>query len=124
MKKNVLIVDDTLFMRTMLREIIQNSNGFSVAGEAATGREAIEKFTTLRPDVVTMDIVMPDMDGIEAMKKIFEIDPSAKVVMCSVLGQESLVIESIIHGARDFIVKPVNREKVLNILEGIFQDGK
>jgi len=124
MKKNVLIVDDTLFMRRMLREIIEGSGRFSISGEAENGKDAVTKFLQLHPDLVMMDIVMPDMDGLEAMKKIFEIDRSASVVMCSVLGQESIVIESIMQGAKDFIVKPFTKEKVLQTLQGVFQDGQ
>ncbi len=122
MKKNVLIVDDALFMRRMLAEIIESSDQFSVSGEADNGKAAVEMFSQLRPDVVTMDIVMPEMDGIETMKQILKINPAAKIVMCSVLGQESLVIESILIGAHDFIVKPFTRERVLNTLQSIFQE--
>ena len=118
MKSRILIVDDTLFMRSMLKDILKESKNFDVVGEAESGKQAIDKYLELQPDMVTMDIVMPDMNGIDAMKKIFEIDPEANIVMCSVLGQESLVMESVLSGARDFIIKPFTKEKVLNILHG------
>lgn len=122
MRNQVLIVDDALFMRTMLKEILEHSHQFAVAGEAESGRQAIEKYRELRPDLVTMDIVMPDMNGVDAMKKILEIDPHANIIMCSVLGQESLVIESILSGAKDFIVKPFTKDKVLKILLGVLHN--
>ncbi len=118
MKSRILIVDDTLFMRSMLKDILKESKNFDVVGEAESGKQAIDKYLELQPDMVTMDIVMPDMNGIDAMKKIFEIDPEANIVMCSVLGQESLVMESVLSGARDFIIKPFTKEKVLKILHG------
>lgn len=118
MKSRILIVDDTLFMRSMLKEILQESKNFTVAGEAESGRQAIDKYIELKPDAVTMDIVMPDMNGIDVTKKILEIDPEANIVLCSVPGQESLVVESVLAGARDFIIKPFTREKVLKILHG------
>ena len=111
MKSRILIVDDTLFMRSMLKDILKESKNFDVVGEAESGKQAIDKYLELQPDMVTMDIVMPDMNGIDAMKKIFEIDPEANIVMCSVLGQESLVMESVLSGARDFIIKPFTKEK-------------
>jgi two-component system, chemotaxis family, chemotaxis protein CheY len=115
----VLIVDDAMFMRSMIKDILTNSGKFEVIGEAANGQEAIDFFKTKQPDVITMDIVMPVMDGIEATKEILKINPSAKVVMVSALGQEPLVIESIAAGARDFIVKPFSPEKVLKVLEQV-----
>lgn len=119
MKKHVLIVDDALFMRSMLKDILEHSNQFTIAGEAESGKQAIEKYVELKPDLVTMDIVMPEMNGIDAMKKIFDIDPDANIVMCSVLGQEPLVMESVLAGAKDFIVKPFTKDKVLKILHGV-----
>lgn len=124
MKSHVLIVDDALFMRSMLKEILEQSKQFVVVGEAESGKHAIEQYVALKPDIVTMDIVMPDMNGIDTMKKIFDIDPEANIVMCSVLGQESLVMESVLAGARDFIVKPFTKEKVLKILQGAFRQKK
>ena len=115
----VLVVDDALFMRGMIREILGRSGGFEVVGEAGDGFEAIERYRELRPDLVTMDIVMPRMDGIDAAREIVRLDPGATIVMCSSLGQESLVIESLGAGARDFIVKPFSTEKVLHVLRGM-----
>jgi two-component system, chemotaxis family, chemotaxis protein CheY len=109
----ILIADDAAFMRVMIRNILTR-NGHEVVGEAANGDEAVERYAELRPDVVTMDITMPDKDGIEALKEIIAVDPAAKVVMCSALGQEAKVIESIRSGAKDFVVKPFHHERVLN----------
>ena len=119
MATRVLIVDDTLFMRSMIREILTGSGRFEVVGEAGNGREAVERYRESEPDLVTMDIVMPEMDGIEATKAILREHPEARVVMCSALGQEALVIESIAAGAKDFIVKPFSAEKVLDVLESV-----
>ena len=116
MSHKVFIVDDALFMRNMLRNIFTKSNfEFEIVGEAENGLEAIEKYPQLKPDLITMDIVMPEVNGIEAVKKIIQIDQSAKIIMCSALGQESLVIEALEAGAKDFIVKPFKPEKVLEI---------
>ena len=116
MPTRVLIVDDALFMRTMLRNIFVES-GFEVVGEAGNGNDAVEKYRALRPDLTTMDIVMPDKNGIEALKEIIAHDPTAKVVMCSALGQESLIIEALEAGARDFIVKPFKPAKVVEVAQ-------
>jgi two-component system chemotaxis response regulator CheY len=113
----VLIVDDALFMRSMIRDILINTGRFEVVGEAANGREAVQRYSELKPDLVTMDIVMPDLDGIEATRQIIGRNPEATIVMCSALGQEALVIESIAAGARDFIVKPFTPEKVIRVLD-------
>jgi len=115
----VLVVDDAVFMRSMIREILTRTGRFEILAEAANGQEAVERFKELRPDLVTMDIVMPEMDGIEATRQILRIDPSATIVICSALGQEALVIESIAAGARDFIVKPFAPDKVLAVLETV-----
>ena len=116
MATRVLVVDDALYMRTMIRDILSGTGGYEVVGEASNGREAVERFVELEPDLVTMDIVMPELDGIEATREILDRDPSATIIMCSALGQEALVIESIAAGARDFIVKPFTPEKVLRKL--------
>jgi two-component system chemotaxis response regulator CheY len=108
----VLIVDDAAFMRMMLKDIL-SKNGYEVVGEAENGQVGIDKFRELRPDLVTMDITMPELDGISAVKKIKEIDVNSKVVMCSAMGQQSMVIDAIQAGARDFIVKPFQPERVL-----------
>lgn len=118
MAKRVLIVDDAIFMRDMIRDIF-TSAGFEVAGEAANGVEALEKYKELKPDLVTMDIVMPQKNGIDATREIVRSDPAAKVVMCSALGQEALVMEAIESGASDFIVKPFKNEDVLAIVHKV-----
>ena len=117
MSHRVLIVDDAAFMRTMIADIVKRDEAFEVVGQASTGAEAVERYRELKPDLVTMDIVMPEMDGIEATRQIMEEDPEARIVMCSALGQEALVIESIAAGARDFIIKPFTAEKVLQVLQ-------
>lgn len=111
----VLIVDDALFMRNMLRDIFTKDADFEVAGEAGNGAEAVEKYAELQPDLVTMDIVMPLKSGIEALQEIVAENASAKVVMCSALGQESLIVEAVSAGAKDFIVKPFQESKVLEV---------
>lgn len=111
----ILIVDDAAFMRMMLKDIL-SKNGFEIAGEAENGQMAIDKYNELKPDVVTMDITMPDVDGIQALKQIKASDPSAKVVMCSAMGQQTMVLEAIQNGARDFIVKPFQADRVLEAI--------
>jgi len=111
----VLIVDDAAFMRMMIKDIL-TKNGFEVVGEAENGVKAVEKFQELRPDLTTMDITMPEMDGITAVKQIKKIDPNAKVIMCSAMGQQAMVIEAIQSGARDFIVKPFQPDRVLEAI--------
>ena len=107
----ILIVDDAAFMRMMLRDIL-TKNGFEVVGEAVNGVDGVAKYKELSPDVVTMDITMPEMDGLAALKEIKKVDPSARVLMCSAMGQQAMVIEAIQNGARDFIVKPFQAERV------------
>jgi two-component system chemotaxis response regulator CheY len=119
MSNRVLIVDDALFMRSMIKDILVNAGDFEVAGEASNGREAVQRYEEIKPSLVTMDIVMPEMDGIEATKEIMQRDPKAVVVMCSALGQEALVIESLAAGAKDFIVKPFSAERVLKVIRSI-----
>ncbi len=111
----VLIADDASFMRQMIREIIE-PEGYEVVGEATNGIEAVEQFEELSPDVVTMDIVMPKRSGIDAVKSILASHPDAQVVMCSALGQETLVMEALQAGAKDFIVKPFKPDIVLETL--------
>jgi len=118
MPTRVLIVDDALFMRTMLRNIFVES-GFEVVGEAGNGNDAVEKYRALRPDLTTMDIVMPEKNGIEALKSIMAFDARARVVMCSALGQESLIIEALEAGAQDFIVKPFKPAKVVEVAQKV-----
>lgn len=111
MKGRVLIADDAAFMRQLIREHLENE-GFEIVGEAVDGLEAVEAYQKLSPDLVTMDIVMPRCSGIDAVKRIRELDPKARVVMCSALGQETLVAEAMSAGACDFIVKPFKAEAV------------
>ncbi len=108
----VLVVDDAAFMRMMVKDIL-SKNGYEVVGEAENGLKAIEKWQELKPDLTTMDITMPEMDGITAVKEIKKLDPSAKVIMCSAMGQQAMVVEAIQAGARDFIVKPFQPDRVL-----------
>jgi len=112
MGKGILIVDDASFMRMMIKDILTKS-GFEIAGEAENGLVAIEKYKELRPELVIMDITMPEMDGIQAVKEIKSLDPNAKIIMCSAMGQQAMVIEAIQAGARDFIVKPFQKERVI-----------
>jgi len=116
MANRILIVDDAAFMRMMIRDIL-TKNGFEVVGEAQDGMQAIEKFKDLQPDLVTMDITMPEMDGITALKEIRKIDPNAKVIMCSAMGQQAMVIDAIQAGAKDFIVKPFQADRVLDAIK-------
>jgi two-component system, chemotaxis family, chemotaxis protein CheY len=118
MLKTVLICDDAVFMRTMLADILTQA-GFAVVGQAKTGVEAVEKYREHKPDLVTMDIVMPDMGGIDAVKAITAEFPDAKILMCSAMGQQSLVIEAIQAGARDFIVKPFQPSRVLEAVQRV-----
>ena len=114
----VLIVDDAAFMRMMIKDILEK-NGFEVVGEASNGIVAVDLYKKEKPDVVTMDITMPDMDGIEAVKAIKEFDPAAKVIMCSAMGQQSMVMDAIKSGAKDFIVKPFQADRVLEAINKV-----
>lgn len=114
----ILVVDDAMFMRMMLKDIL-SKNGYEVVGEAANGREAIEKYIELRPDLVLLDITMPEMDGLEALKKIKMIEPKAKIIMCSAMGQQNMVIEAIQNGAIDFVVKPFQQDRVIESLRKV-----
>lgn len=108
----ILIVDDAAFMRMMIKDIL-SKNGFDVVGEAADGLQAVERYQELKPDLVTMDITMPEVDGIEALKRIRAIDSQARVIVCSAMGQQTMVIDAIQSGAKDFIVKPFQADRVL-----------
>lgn len=112
----ILIVDDAAFMRMMLRNILTN-NGFEVIGEATNGAEAYTQYQNLKPDLVTLDITMPEVDGLQALRKIKADYPSAKVIMCSAMGQQSMVIDAIQNGAKDFIVKPFQAERVIEAVK-------
>ena len=118
MAKNILICDDAAFMRMMIKDIL-TKNGYNIAGEAENGAKAVEKYAELKPDVVLMDITMPEMDGIEALKKIKASDPGASVIMCSAMGQQAMVIESIQSGAKDFIVKPFQADRVIEAVQKV-----
>ena len=115
MSARILIVDDAAFMRMMIKEIL-TKNGYTVVGEASDGAQALEKYKELKPDLVTMDITMPEMDGIQALKEIRANDTGAKVIMCSAMGQQAMVIDAIQAGARDFIVKPFQAERVIEAI--------
>ncbi|MFH0858921.1 MAG: response regulator [Candidatus Omnitrophota bacterium] len=111
----IMIVDDALFMRKMLGKALTEA-GHEISAEASNAKEAVEKYKKFKPDLVTMDIVMPlmeEMDGIGAVKEIIRIDPQAKILVCSVMGQQSLVVEAIRSGAKDFIIKPINTERLI-----------
>jgi two-component system chemotaxis response regulator CheY len=112
----ILIVDDAAFMRMMIKDIL-TKNGFKVCGEAENGAVAVDVYSDLKPDLVVMDITMPEMDGIEAVKKIKAKDSSAKIIMCSAMGQQAMVIDAIQAGARDFIVKPFQPERVVEAVK-------
>ena len=111
----VLVVDDAAFMRKMVSDAL-TGGGHEIVGEAANGAEAVQRFQELRPDVMTLDITMPEKDGLAALKEIIAVDPGAKVIMCSALGQESKVLESIKLGAKDFVVKPFQADRVLSAI--------
>lgn len=112
----ILVVDDAAFMRMMIKDIL-TKNGFEVVGEANDGAQAVEKYKELRPDLVTMDITMPEMDGISALKEIKKMDGGAKVIMCSAMGQQAMVIDAIQAGAKDFIVKPFQADRVIEAIK-------
>jgi len=109
---SIMIVDDAAFMRMMLKDIL-TKNGFSVVGEAENGAVAVEKYKELQPNLTIMDITMPEMDGLQAVKEIRKLDSKARVIMCSAMGQQSMVIEAIQSGAKDFVVKPFQAERVV-----------
>ena len=116
MAKRILITDDALFMRVTLKNIL-TQHGYEVVGEAENGAEAVKLYSELKPDLVTMDITMPEMDGIEALKQIRAADGNANVVMCTAMGQKGMVVEAIQAGAKDFIVKPFQPERVIEAVE-------
>jgi len=118
MAKNILICDDAAFMRMMIKDIL-TKNGYNVVAEAENGAKAVEKYDEAKPDLVLMDITMPEMDGIQALKKIKEKDPNAVVIMCSAMGQQAMVIDSIQSGARDFIVKPFQADRVIEAVKKV-----
>ena len=118
MNNTVLVCDDAVFMRTMIADILTQA-GLEVIGEAESGVQAVEKYKALKPDLVTMDIIMPEMGGIEAVREITSFDPQARVLMCSAMGQQSLVAEAIKAGAKDFVVKPFQPSRVLEAVQRV-----
>jgi len=116
MANGILIVDDAAFMRMMIKDVL-TKNGIEVIGEAENGAKAIEKYKELQPTLTIMDITMPEIDGIQAVKEIKKFDPSAKIIMCSAMGQQAMVIEAIQAGAKDFIVKPFQADRVIEAVK-------
>jgi two-component system chemotaxis response regulator CheY len=117
-KPKVLVVDDAIFMRRMIAEILVE-NGLEVVGEADNGSSAVERYKELKPDLVTMDIIMPEMNGIDAVRQIMVADSHAKIVMCSALGQQALVQEALSAGAKDFLIKPFNPSRVVEVVNKV-----
>lgn len=118
MTKRILIVDDAAFMRMMIKNIV-SKNGYEVVGEAENGQVAVELYKEHKPDLVTMDITMPEMNGIEGVKAIRSVDPNANIIMCSAMGQQAMVMEAIQAGAKDFIVKPFQQDRILQAMERV-----
>jgi two-component system, chemotaxis family, chemotaxis protein CheY len=116
MGKKLLIVDDAAFMRMVIKDIV-TKNGYEVVGEAQNGVEAVEMYAQFQPDLVTMDITMPEKDGITAVKEIMAMDSKARIIMCSAMGQQAMVMDAIKAGAKDFLVKPFKPERVLQAVE-------
>ncbi|MDK2896252.1 MAG: two-component system, chemotaxis family, chemotaxis protein CheY [Candidatus Atribacteria bacterium] len=120
MSGKILIVDDAAFMRMMLKDIL-SKNGYEVVAEASNGQEAVQKYEEFKPDLVTMDITMPEMDGIAAVKEIKKKNPQAKIIMCSAMGQQAMVVDAIQAGARDFIVKPFKPDRVIEAVKKVME---
>lgn len=118
MKARVLVVDDAIFMRKMISDILEG-NGMEIVGEADTGALGVEKYKELKPDLVTMDIIMPEMNGIDAVRQIMANDSQARIVMCSALGQQALVQDALTAGAKDFLIKPFNPSRVIEVVTKI-----
>ena len=118
MKARVLVVDDAIFMRKMISDILEGNN-MEVVGEADTGALAVEKYKELKPDLVMMDIIMPEMNGIDAVRQIMSSDSQARIVMCSALGQQALVQDAMTAGAKDFLIKPFNPSRVIEVVSKI-----
>jgi two-component system, chemotaxis family, chemotaxis protein CheY len=117
----ILIVDDASFMRMMLRNIL-TSHGYDIVGEAENGKVAIDAYQKFTPDITLIDLIMPEMGGIEAVKKIIEVDPKAKIIICSAMGQQALVVEAMQAGARDFIIKPFQPTGVVEAIQKVEQE--
>ena len=122
MSKRVLLVDDAAFMRMMIKNVL-TQNGYEVAGEASNGQEALVLYEKVKPDLVTLDITMPEMDGIQTLKELLKIDPSANIIMVTAMGQQQLVIEAIQVGAKDFVVKPFQPDRLLEAVKKALGDG-
>lgn len=118
MANGILIVDDAAFMRMMIKDVL-SKNGFEISGEAENGAKAIEKYKETNPDLVIMDITMPEVDGIQAVKEIKKVNNAAKIIMCSAMGQQAMVIEAIQAGAKDFIVKPFQAERIIEAVKKV-----
>ncbi|MFW5648404.1 MAG: response regulator [Candidatus Alkaliphilus sp. MAG34] len=118
MSNGILIVDDAAFMRMMIKDVL-TKNGFNVTGEAENGIKAIEKYKELQPELTIMDITMPEMDGIQAVKEIRKLNPDARIIMCSAMGQQAMVIEAIQAGAKDFIVKPFQADRIVEAVKKV-----
>jgi two-component system chemotaxis response regulator CheY len=121
MNKRILIVDDSFYMRTMLKNMLTDA-GYEVVGEAANGAQAVEMATSTSPDLITLDVILPDNTGLDVLKSLRQVQPNAKVVMCSAVGQEVIVNEAIENGALAYIVKPFSEEKVLEIVGSALQN--
>jgi len=118
MAKRVMIVDDAAVMRVMLKQLL-TKNGYEVVMEATSGSDAVAKYPTVKPDLVTMDITMPDMDGITAVQEILKLDPNAKIIMCSAMGTIDKVKAAIMAGAKNFLVKPLQADKVISTIQQV-----
>ena len=114
-----VVVDDAVFMRTLLKRMIEEGDGYTVVGEAGNGYEAIEMAKKYSPDIMTLDITMPDLDGIQAVKEIVKVSPKTKIIMVSAMGQQSMVIEAIKNGAKDFVVKPFEKSRVMQAVKNV-----
>ncbi|TGD80704.1 response regulator [Hymenobacter wooponensis] len=123
MKNRILIVDDSFYMRTMLKNMLTDA-GYEVVGEAANGQQALELATQTKPDLITLDVILPDNTGLDVLKGIRQEQPDVKVVMCSAVGQEVIVNEALESGATAYIVKPFSEEKVLEIVGSALQDSE
>lgn len=118
MGQGILIVDDAAFMRMMIKDVL-TKNDYEVLGEAENGKKGIEKYKELKPDLVIMDITMPEVNGIEAVKEIMSMSPDANIIMCSAMGQQAMVIEAIQAGAKDFIVKPFQADRIIEAVKKV-----
>nr|WP_325240290.1 response regulator [uncultured Oscillibacter sp.] len=115
---NVMVVDDALFMRMTIKKMLE-AHGHTVVGEAGNGVEAVKRYAEIKPDIVMLDITMPDMDGVSALKRIKEIDAQARVIMCSAMGQQAMVAQAIQYGAKDFVVKPFEESRILAAIDRV-----